>query len=67
MTKKSFNKQNICLMHKHQFINNQGRNNNVNTATGKNNGQWNDFVKDADYDTLNIQCVLQTMQWFWNL
>lgn len=21
---------------------------------GKNNGQWMDFVKDADYDTLNI-------------
>lgn len=33
---------------------------------GKINGQQMDFVKDADYDTLNIQCVLQTMQWFWS-
>lgn len=41
-------------MHKHQCINNWGRNNNVNTALGKKiNGQL-DFMKDADYDTLNI-------------
>lgn len=42
-------------MHKHQCINNWGRNNNVNTVLGKKiNGQWMDFMKDADYDTLNI-------------
>lgn len=44
-------------MHKHQCINNWGRNNNVNTVTAlgkKINGQWMDFMKDADYDTFNI-------------